>query len=223
MNLRLFRKRQVWVPTLPGMGLILLVAFAAPAVWLLWGEGFLSDSDPIQADLLVVEGWIVPEALPDAVREFRLNEYAGIITTGGLTGSDWSEERWNHAERARDRLIGLGLDEDLVHAASSADSIDDRTFVSATTAKRLIESKFPSTRAINVFTQGTHGRRSQMVFQKAMGPEVDVGVIVWLDPSFERYSWWRSSRRAKDFIQESFGYFYELIFGVRRQIDEQSR
>ncbi len=43
----------------------------------------LSQSRPVEANYLIVEGWISDESIADAVKEFRDKDYYKLITTGG--------------------------------------------------------------------------------------------------------------------------------------------
>ncbi|MFW5644387.1 MAG: carbohydrate-binding domain-containing protein [Bacteroidota bacterium] len=44
---------------------------------------YLSRSRPVEANYLIVEGWISDESIHDAVKEFRENTYSRLIVTGG--------------------------------------------------------------------------------------------------------------------------------------------
>jgi hypothetical protein len=42
----------------------------------------LHENDPIEAEILVVEGWLPPSALAEALKEFRSHPYRLLVTTG---------------------------------------------------------------------------------------------------------------------------------------------
>ena len=62
---------------------------------------------------------------------------------------------------------------------------------------------------MNVFTFGSHARRSALVYEKAYGPGTEVGVIAWEPSAYAAGPWWRSSERSIEFLVQSVGYFYE--------------
>ena len=69
---------------------------------------------------------------------------------------------------------------------------------------------------MNVFTFGSHARRSHLVYEKAYGPGTEVGVIAWEPSAYAAGPWWRSSERSIEFLVQSVGYFYELLLNSGR-------
>jgi uncharacterized SAM-binding protein YcdF (DUF218 family) len=63
-------------------------------------------------------------------------------------------------------------------------------------------------RQINVVTEGSHARRSRLLFQEAFGPEVKVGIIAFADPQFDPAHWWRTSEGVREVLGESIAYLY---------------
>jgi hypothetical protein len=69
---------------------------------------------------------------------------------------------------------------------------------------------------LNVFTLGPHARRSRLVFAKVYQAEAHVGVIGWI-PNMDRAgSWWSSSDRARELVEETAGYAYEGLLNSGR-------
>src|SRR5487761_2217124 len=84
MRLSLFRRRQVWLPTLWGWVVLLAVAGTACVFVLRNIYAFLAPNDPApQARTLVVEGWLDGGELDQAVAAFRTGRYERVVTTGG--------------------------------------------------------------------------------------------------------------------------------------------
>jgi hypothetical protein len=71
-------------------------------------------------------------------------------------------------------------------------------------------------KSINVFTWGTHAQRSRLVYAKAAGPEIAIGVVAWEPSRYGTGPWWKSSDRARGLMAESAGYFYELFLNSGR-------
>lgn len=59
-------------------GLLVAVIFFSPRV-----DRWLSESSPVSADILVVEGWVSGQSLETAKKEFLDQKYSLLITTGG--------------------------------------------------------------------------------------------------------------------------------------------
>src|SRR4051794_40141493 len=62
-----------WSVLLLALVLLLLVAGLYP---------LLHENAPIEAEILVVEGWLPPSALAEALKEFRSHPYRLLVTTG---------------------------------------------------------------------------------------------------------------------------------------------
>jgi len=212
----LFQRRLVWWPTTLGWCCILLVPSALLGVWICFGESFLSQTRRVQADTLIIEGWIGRESMPDTKREFERGKYQRLIVTGGLTGHTWARERWSVTEIAQRDLLRLGFDEDKLLLAPCDDVENQRTYVSAVAARQTIEKHRLAVHAINVISRGPHARRTHSVYSKVFGPKIAVGVISWNPYASHGRAWWRSSTRAKELLDETFGWAYEAMFDSGR-------
>jgi len=213
---RLFQRRTLWFPTRLGC-LLLLVVMGAPLVlWCFFGEGFLSRTERVPAEALVIEGWIGIQGVRAAKAEFDAHGYRYIVTAGGPTENRWGSQRWNYAIEAEELLHRLGVPADKVIAAPAPDSANHRTFESALCARMELDRRglYPS--GVNVITLGVHARRSRLVFAKALSG-TEVGVVAW-DPAEYKLakSWWDSSERAVDFLKETVGWLFELLFNSGR-------
>ena len=65
--------------------IVLLISIVVPVfiVLLIIGTNqYLSETEKIKAELLVVEGWLSDDALDLVLNEFQTEEYSKIITTG---------------------------------------------------------------------------------------------------------------------------------------------
>src|SRR5207237_10653069 len=110
LPVRLVRRREVWLPTLWGW-LVLLVVLALAA--LIAGRAlypFLAINEPSGGKILVVEGWMNPEGLDQAVEVFRKGSYELAVATGASV-AEWPQENVYRtaAERAAEYLKSRGL------------------------------------------------------------------------------------------------------------------
>lgn len=218
MRFPLIKRRTSWQLTWLGWLALLFFLGAASCIWLLEGEAFLAISDPLPARVLIVEGWIGDEAVRAAVDEFRRGDYERVITTGGLSGDYWSELRWNYAEAAEQGLLNGGVPQDSITSAPSAAAEADRTYACAVAARDCLIALGFAHGKVNVFTRDVHARRSRLVFQRAFSSNIQVGVVTWHPPAYDRTAWWRSSSRSVEFLKETAGYLFELILHSGRGI-----
>ena len=226
MTSSLVRRRTIWFPTLLGW-LIIGGLVCGPLVsWWFYGERFLAITDRRAADVLVVEGWIGATGINAAFTEYRSGGYRIVVTTGGLTGERWSRRRWNYAVEAEEQLLHLGVARDRLILAPSRDAEIQRTFEMAAAARRALQANGLHPAAINIFTRGSHARRSRLIFEKVFGAETQVGIISWKPPHFDEEPWWQSSERAEDLVKETVGYFFERLLNSGRrsnQLDADER
>lgn len=208
--MRFFRRRSILLPTVWGWGSLAL-AFGALSLGFWFGtEPFLSLTERVPADVLVVEAWISADAAEFIAAEFRTpgSAYEAIVLVGALSGESWSRNRTDHVRGIRNELLRLGVPAKAIVSVNVADSGTQRTFASAMAARDALSTR--PARGINVVTRGVHARRSRLVFAKAFGPKVPTGIISWSPAAFAHEAWWQSSLRATDLLKEAAGYAFEL-------------
>ena len=219
----LVRRRTVWWPTWIGWALI-AVGIAVPGVWWsLAGESFLSLTERLPAEVLVVEGWIGYDGIRAAAAEFERGGYQYIVTSGGPALSRWEESPLSYAEMADRELIRSGVSKDRIIVAPSKLTESRRTYESAVAVFHALQARDIQPKALNVFTFGPHARRSRLVFAKVEGPGRKVGVVAWTPTDYGSEPWWRSSERAKDLISETAGYAFEFLLNSGRLTNDPGR
>ena len=215
--MRFLRLCRVWWPTRLGWLSIILLSVLPPVWWLEFGELFLSATNRVPRDVLVVEGWIGRDGVRAAANEFKSGGYRYVVAAGGTSPENgWEEGGWSYAERAKEELLRLGISESKVVFAPAADTENHRTFQSAAAVWRTLEARSIHPNALTVFTLGPHARRSLLVFEKIYQGKVPVGVIGWIPSDYKSEPWWRSSERARELIAETSGYLYERLLNSGR-------
>jgi hypothetical protein len=212
MHLALFRRRHVLFPTLWGWLVLLAAAVAACAIGGRYMYMFLAPNDPApQARILVVEGWMDGEELDQAVAAFRAGRYERVVTTGGPIET-WLNFRIasNYADWAGSYLKTHGLADVDVTPVPAPASAQDRTFLSAVKVRDWAAAKGIVLNAFDVFSVGTHARRSRMLYQMAFGPKVEVGVLSARPQEYDERHWWRSSAGAKSVLGETIGLLWTV-------------
>lgn len=209
----LLRRRWVWLPTVWGW-LALLLALGACALFAARNVyGFLATSEPIGARTLIVEGWLPPEELDQAIDAFRRGGYQRMITTGGPISNEF--ERWgaaSYAERARSYLVRNGIPEDTVIAVGAPASAQDRSFLSAVMVREFFARTGESTNALDVFSSGVHSRRSRALYRLAFGAPVRIGVFAATPRRPSPQAWWRTSAGVKEVPSEALAWLWTTLF-----------
>ena len=210
----LFRRTQVWLPTLWGVVVLLLLSAAGLLGCAHLAYGFLAPHQPATtndgrgARTLVVEGWLDEAELGQAVAVFRSGRYERVLTTGGPIESWQGLLPWrNYAQRAAEHLRSHGLEGVPVLAVAAPASAQDRTYLSAVMVRDWAARSGLPLQAIDVFSAGVHARRSRLLYRMALGKGVEVGVIA-AQPSaaystIDPQRWWASSAGAKATLGEA--------------------
>jgi hypothetical protein len=209
----LVRRREIWLPTIWGWLALLLIGAATIVLVGRSLHSILAPNEPVGARVLVVEGWMDPEDLDQAVAVFRAGGYERLVTTGGPI------ERWprhqghaTFAERAADYLKQHGLADASVTAVPTPESAQDRTFLSAVMVREWAKRSGLTFDALDVFSSGTHARRSRLLYRLAFGPNVEVGVFAARFSDYDADAWWRTSIGARDVLDQAIGLLWVKCF-----------
>lgn len=188
--------------------LVLLAVFVATI------HGFLARSAPVDGEILVVEAWLWNRpTLVEVANEFRRGHYEQVVIVGQPSVDNRSGRGGeNDSDLAAERLSNLGLDRDLLVSLTAPGVRRYRTYASAVVFSKWMQTNYPETKAINVFTISVHARRSQHLFRKALGPGVKVGVIAGSQTAYVPWRWWLSFTGIRLVAKNLFGYLYELFF-----------
>jgi hypothetical protein len=168
----------------------------------------------VDANLLVVEGWIHDYAIRGAVEEFNGGAYQRIFATGGPTtgsgGYTWDAD--TSASVGAGQLRAAGVPAESVQMVASHAIGRDRTYYSAVALREWLREHNMETVGINVVTESTHGRRTWLLFQEAFGHRAKVGIISVHNPDYNAKLWWQSSDGFRDVVSEAIAYLYAKLF-----------
>jgi uncharacterized SAM-binding protein YcdF (DUF218 family) len=196
----------------------LIVASAVLLVGALVFKGvypFLAITHRANANILVVEGWIHEYGIRAAVKEFRSNHYEHVFATGGpVVGSGgYINDFYTSASVGADLLKKCGLPDQRVQMVPSRVMDRDRTYGSAVALRNWFRDHNIAVSRIDVVTEDLHARRTRLLFQKALGDKVAVGVIAIPNPDYDAKRWWRYSAGLKEVVSEAAAYAYaRLLF-----------
>jgi len=211
----LLTRRERWALSWRGRlilasALLLLFALCTKRVY-----PYLTITDPVNANILVVEGWIHEYAIRAAVKEFQSNHYQRVFTTGGpvLGTGGYINDFHTSASVGADLLRKNGLANGSVQMVPSRGMDRDRTYGSAIALRNWFRDHNMSVPGINIVTEDLHGRRTRLLFQKAFGKDVQVGIIAVANVDYPANRWWHYSEGLEDVVSEFAAYLYaRLLF-----------
>ena len=176
-------------------------------------HAFLSPTDPVGGQVLVVEGWMDADSLDQAVALWSEGTYEQVVTTGApMTG--WAEMlvHTTYAEMAAKYLVEHGVPAAVVTAVPAPESAQDRTFLSAVMVREWAKRERPGLERIDLLSTGVHARRSRMMYRAAFGDGVEIGVIAARPGDYDPDAWWTTSGSAKATVGEALGYVWTWLF-----------
>jgi hypothetical protein len=136
-----------------------------------------------------------------------------LLTAGGPFRSGINlESDDNYADLAAYKLRKIVGQNVPVHPVPAPRERRDRTFSSAIAIKQWLEKQGRVPASITIVTLGPHARRSRLLYEKAFGSAVPIGVIALQDKDYEANRWWHYSEGVKEVISEGAAYFYVRIF-----------
>src|SRR5438876_1737411 len=174
---------------------------------------FLAITHRANANILVVEGWIHEYGIRAAVTEFRSSHYEHVFATGGpVVGSGgYINDFYTSASVGADLLRKNGLASGSVQEVPSRVMDRDRTYGSAVALRNWLREHNMSVSGVDVVTEDLHARRTRLLFQKALGDKVAVGVIAVPNPDYDPKRWWHYSAGVREVVSEAAAYVYTTL------------
>ncbi len=198
-----------WSLIAQGCGISFLCVIASIVFAILNVHSFLAKNSPVEANVLVVEGWLPDYAIQAAIAEFRKGSYCKLITIGGpLPRGFYLSQYKTFAELSAATLVALGFDTEKLVAVSEPYAAKNRTYGSAMELSQWLSTSNLQVKSLNLYTLGTHARRSWIVFKKVFAPEITVGIIAVEPLGYQPKSWWKSSEGIRTVISELIAYLY---------------
>ena len=210
----IFVRRVCWKLSRRGK-LLVLGLLASIIVVVAWGgHSFLAVTDRMPADLLIVEGWLPPYTLHQAAAEFRIGFYSRILIVNPIYEAEDGKPQLDtgSGDYLGRLLVKCGVPNSYVDTVVCSVARKDRTYHSALAARAWLKKQGITLKYINVATLGLHARRSRLLYQKAFGKDVNIGVIALEDRAYNSAHWWRYSEGVREVIGEGIAYVYARIF-----------
>ena len=197
-------------------GWVLLLLLLAGAAWLVIHhiQPFLAINHRVDSRVLVMEGWGQDFAAQVAVREFRQSDCPKIYTTGSpIIGTNGRTNDLNtYAYLGALALQKAGVPASAIQMVPSHEAGRDRTYSSALALRQWFHTNGIAVTSFNIITEDAHARRTRLLFQKAFGPDVAIGVISIPDPDYEPAHWWRYSEGVRVVLGEAIAWVYAAFF-----------
>lgn len=208
----LLHRRECLIPTWWGGVLFTLLGALLTAIAVSTVHSFLAVTEPVPAKILVVEGWAPDYMLEEARVEFEQHHYRRLYVTGGPLeiGGHLSEYK-TYAELGAATLVRMGMDKNAVEAVTAPSVRQDRTYTSAIALKNRLHQLALHETGINLVSLGAHSRRSQLLFQKAFGEDLRVGIISIENRGYDPNRWWKFSAGVRTVVDELIAYIYVLV------------
>jgi uncharacterized SAM-binding protein YcdF (DUF218 family) len=175
---------------------------------------FLAITHRVDADVLVVEGWVHEYAIRAGVAEFKTNHYQQAFSTGGPVQGNggYVNDFQTSASVGAELLKANGIPSESLQMVPSPVIARDRTYSAAVALRDWFSAHKTHVRCVNVVTEDLHARRTRLLFQKALGGGVLVGIIAVPNPDYDSKHWWLYSEGVKNVIGEGAAYVYAQFF-----------
>ncbi|MCF8367835.1 MAG: hypothetical protein K9G76_02245 [Bacteroidales bacterium] len=210
----LIRKKERWSATWLGNIVKILILLIVVWIYVVNIRTYLAPVEPIEARVLVVEGFITDYAIEESMHIFNEGNYDLMIVTGKkrIKGAHL-DHFTNDGEYSAATLNYMGFDMKKLKVVEVAfDVTRDRTYYSALSVKKWLDKNLPGCRAVNLITLGCHGRRSHYLFQEAFGETIEVGIISIESKSYDPIKWWSTSFGFREVTNETFAWIYGRYF-----------
>ena len=209
----LVRKKECWSLTWRGRLLLLIIIFMLGFISMKTIHPFLAKNEPIDAKLLVVEGFITDYALEECMKIFNEGQYNNLLITGKkrIQGA-YLDMYPNDGEYSAATLEKLGFDRSKIMVVTvGEDILRDRTYASAEAVHDwMIKNNWLEN--FNLATLGCHARRSQLLFREAFDDSVDIGIIAIENLSYDPQKWWTNSNGFREVNKEFIAWVYARFF-----------
>lgn len=189
---------------------------AAALAFILFVHPFLAVTQRVDADILIVEGWIPHYMLPPTAEEFSRGNYTVLLVSGLENDPKAGQtDQVPDAARAAARLQELGVSPGDVLPCPAPFATWMRTSKTARAVRDKVAELGLKPKGINVVTAGPHARETWVAYQHAFGKDMPVGIISIPKTNYPANRWWLSRQGLiwvpKDFV----AWLKEVILGQR--------
>ncbi len=212
-GIRIFEKKECTRLTGPAKIFILFFVFLILYFSFTSFPVYLSKSHPHFEGYLVLDGQMPDYAVEQAIEFFGQHKYKAIIVSGGrLPSGHYIAGKKTMAEITYATFIALGFDSANLILINGQPVLKDRTYTSALNLKSWFEEQNTKAMKLDILSVGCHAKRSQFLFQKALGNNFKVGVVAINDKGYNIKKWWETSNGVRSVISETIAFIYASVF-----------
>ena len=176
----------------------------------------LAVTSRVDADVLIVEGWVADSILVGAMQEFHRGNYAYLFTSGlELEKYKDQEPRDSYAAKAARQLIKLGAPPASVIPCPTPQVSWNRTSSSARAVRYALQQRGIVPKGINVLTAGPHGRETWVAYRRIFNHVASIGIISIPNETYEASRWWESHEGRRWVFKNIAGWTKEVLIGSR--------
>ncbi|MDF7806685.1 YdcF family protein [Pontiellaceae bacterium B12219] len=174
---------------------------------------FLAPEKPPHKGLMVVEGWIHDFALDEAIILFKTGNYSKIVCTGvPIETGSYIQQFKSYPEMTAARLKKMGIPPEKIIVSVADEAKKDRTYMAAVALREAFMAYNIDETELHLITTGPHGRRSRMLFQKALGDKYNIGITCLAPASYTPEDWYKGSEGVRYVMSEWLAYVYAKLF-----------
>ncbi len=199
-------KRTYVFLALAALSLGLFAAFVHP---------FLAITRRVDADVMVVEGWIPDYMFPAAAREFHERPYRLVLVSGMQNGPADPSDTAPYFAHAAAELKKAGVPANQIVECPAPFAKWLRTSKTARAVRAKAESLNPPPRGVNVVTAGPHARETWVAYDHAFGKDFPVGIVSVPKTDYPANRWWLSKRGLIWVTKDFAAWLKEVVFGLR--------
>lgn len=119
----------------------------------------------------------------------------------------------SEADETANFLRRQGVPDSMLISVAAPVTDYNKTYASARAAQEwLARWSEPMPLSLNVFSEGAHARRSRLLYRKAFGSSVRIGVIAVPKEHIRADNWWESRRGAFYLLEQVAKYLYARLF-----------
>jgi hypothetical protein len=178
-------------------------------------HSYLSFNNPIDADILLVEGWIGRKYAPNILDEFYRKKYEKIVVIG-MSKSIFSENIAKNAQTESELMVKrlYSLADKQIDIALVESKYADRhqTFNYMVCFKNWVVKELPDIDSVNLFSASVPARRSHLILKRVLPSSMEVGVISAPPLSYDAQFWWLSKKGIWVVFKNTVSILYTLLF-----------
>jgi hypothetical protein len=171
-------------------------------------DPFLAVTARVPTSTLVIDGWIPTWNLAQAAAEYQRGGYERVLVVRASYGYESLDHDPGNLQILQQVLHRFGIPAERLSGVTFPGLRKDRTLTSARAVQHWFQTHGLPLDSLNLFTVGAHARRSRLLYRRAMGRDVAIGVIAAEDPSYLGARWWRYSDGIREVPFEALAYLY---------------